>query len=120
MCRVLERSGLGGNDDVAHQTEFGMALCGPVDDADHGYLDIEEPSHQTLGIPMHPIEPQRGYGRAPFLINGDLRVDPGPDEVITRAGENDDPVAPVGADLGESLCQLALCDEIPLQRAAIA
>ena len=90
-----------------------MAQRGPVNGADHGYLDVQQIHQQVLPFPINRVP---GAGTAPWSC-GRCRARTG--ELLPRSGHNHHLVLGIAADVSEGESELSVRKQPPLQAAAV-
>ena len=111
-CHVIRR-----DDDVAHERQVGMALGRAVDSGDHRHFDAE---HRVDHLPRIDENFVHTSGRQFSAVEKrGIRIEPRPAEFGTGAGQDDDAVLAVGADIRKSAHEFNLRIQIPLQRTAV-
>ena len=109
---VLELRRLGGQDDVAQQGNLGMTPRGAVDRADDRDLDVQQVHQEVPALPVDAVDP---LDRRARRERGGPGRRPRSRELTARPRQDDHAVLTVGADVVESLGQLAVRQEPPAQ-----
>ena len=116
MGGVGEHGVVGGDDDVGEHRELGVHGGLAVDGGDDGDLYIQQVLQQALAVGVDAV-PQ--LGRHALAVVADPAVVEAGDELVAGAGDDDDLVVGVAADVGEAVAERGVRTVAPHERAVV-